>query len=130
MTEKAHLSSGILYPITAQGAIGEYRFVAHDRLIAGTLGEVVLGVSTIEATASGEQIPIKISGEVPVYSGSDVTSNNLSAGSAVCTDAAGKAILADADTDYIIGRVSPGESTVSTADTLVNIILTFEGVIA
>ena len=129
-TERAHLSGGIEYPITSAGVIGVYLFVAHDQAVAGTLGEPVLGVSTIKATAAGEQIPVKISGEVPVYSGSDVTTNNLAVGSAVTTDAAGKAILADADTDYIVGRVSPGESTVSTADTLLKIILTHEGRIA
>ena len=126
----AYLSGGLTYPIKAAGTFGSYLFIGYDRLVAGTEGEAALGVSLMASESVGQETPIKISGEVLITSGSDVTSNNLAPGSPVTTNNAGKAILANADTDHVLGRVSPEQATVSTADTLLLIILAPEGRVA
>lgn len=130
MSTKSYLYEGIQYPIISAGVFGANLFIGYDKLLAGTEGEAALGISLMASTAVGESIPVKVSGEAIVLSGSDVTTNNLAAGSPVTTNNAGKAILANADTDHVLGRVSPDEPTISTADTEVKIILCLEGRVA
>ena len=126
MTEIAY-KGGMQSTITSTAAFSNYLFIGFDGALAGTEGEAARGISLEASTATGQSRTIGTVGEFPIYTGSDVATSNLAVGSPVTTDATGKAILANADTDYVLGRALNASTA---ADELIVICLNAEGRIA
>lgn len=126
MAELAYPSCGFDIGIVAAGAITAYSFVGHDRDVSGA-NEIVAGIALATSEEAGDHITIRASGVAPVLAGSDAATNNLSPGTAIKSDAEGKAIRASAATDYVVGRIWCDSPTGAAEDALVLVQLTNEG---
>jgi len=108
-------------------AITKARFVKRDATdneqidLADTKGEFCLGVATEAASGAGKQLAIVVAGFVDVEAGGSLTAYDD-----ITTDAAGKAIQTDANSQKILGYYAPlpinstmGPSTDATSGELV-----------
>jgi hypothetical protein len=129
MADLAYPDGGLQVGIVSAGVFDAQLFIGHDRQVSGA-NERIAGISMMPSEASGDYVTLRVDGIFPVKAGSNASSVNLTPGTPVKTDSAGKAIAATADTDIIVGVVWCDSPTADAADELVLVHITPTGRVA